>query len=276
MDNDITLAQKIVGRSYSNISNTSTFHECSAIYRSSNEKLSNIDKYLNGKKNMLTVISSGDQIINSILQGSLNIDAFDISSFPKYFLFLKLAAIKKISKEEYIDFFFESPTTSEKYDDMYDLIREELSKENKEFWDSLFDYFDWYDIYNSTLFSCEFLSKKEIINENNYLEETNYNKLKQQINNVNINIYIGDILKLNDLFDKQYDIVYLSNIINYVDKIEYKNLLDKFNLNEKGIILTYFYEITENIRNFFLENNYTFDNFEDEKSGVMIYKKTIR
>ena len=273
MQEDIIVAQKIVGRSYSNIINTSTFHKSSVIYKSSNEKLSNINKYLKERENSLTVISSGDQIINSILEGTINIDVFDISRFPKYFLFLKLAAIKSLSKEEYIDFFFESPTTSEKYDDLYDLIRQDLNKEIKKFWDSLFNCFDWYDIYNSTLFSSEFMSKKLIIEENQYLEEENYNKLKNMIDGVNINIYNGNILELNNLFSKEYDIIYLSNIINYVDKIEYRKLLDKFKLSKKGIILTYFYEITENIRNFFLENNYTFDNFQSTKSGVMVYKR---
>lgn len=273
MQDDITLAQKIVGRSYSNISSTSTFHKSSVIYKSSNERLSNINKYLKNRKNILTVISSGDQIINSILEGITNIDAFDISHFPKYFLFLKLAAIKKLNREEYIDFFFESPTTSEIYDDLYDLIREDLSKENKYFWDSLFNYFDWYDIYNSTLFSSEFMSKKIILEENNYLDENNYNKLKQIIDSVNFRLYTGNILELNNLYNREYDIIYLSNIINYVNKKDYKELLNKFDLREKGIILTYFYEINENIRNFFLENNYSFDNFQSTKSGVMVYKR---
>ena len=273
MDNDIVLAQKIVGRTYLNLSSNSTFHEHSFIYKSTNEELSNINKYFKNKNNILTVISSGDQIINSILEGALNIDAFDISSFPKYFLFLKMAAIKKLSREEYIDFFFESTTTEEKYDDLYDLIRKDLNKENKEFWDSLFDYFDWYDIYNSRLFSSEFKSRSFIENENIYLEENNYNKLKNTIDRVNFNLYTGDILKLDTLYNKEYDIIYLSNIIDYVDKIKYKELLNKFNLKERKFILTYLYEINENTRNFFFENNYSFDNFENTKAGVMIYKK---
>lgn len=275
MQDDITIAQKIVGRSYSNISSTSTFHKSSVIYKSSNEKLSYIEKYLKDRKNILTVISSGDQIINSILQGIINIDAFDISCFPKYFLFLKLAAIKKISREEYIDFFFKSPNTSEIYDDLYNLIREDLSKENKKFWDSLFNFFDWYDIYNSTLFSSEFMNKKLIIEENSYLEESNYNKLKNMIDSVNFNLYTGNILELDNLFNKQYDIIYLSNIINYVDKVEYKNLLNKFRLEKQGIILTYLYHINENIRNFFSENNYSFEHIKESNASVMVYKKRM-
>lgn len=273
MHDDITLAQKIVGGSYLNMSNNCTFHEFSAIYKSSNERLSNINKYLKNKKNILIVISSGDQIINSILEGSVNIDTFDISHFPSYFLFLKLAAIKNLSREEYIDFFFESPTTSEKYDDLYYLIRKDLDKTLKQFWDSLFDYFDWYDIYNSRLFSSEFMSKNIIIEENKYLEKENYKKLKSMISSININTYTGDILNLDDLYTKDYDIIYLSNIINYVNILDYKELHKKFNLSEEGIILTYFYEITENIKNFFNENNYTFDNFQNTKSGVMVYKR---
>ena len=71
-------------------------------------------------------------------------------------MYLKLAALEALSRDEYSDFFYGYIDTSEKYDDMYfDLIRSNLETENKEFWDSLFNFYDWYEIYNSPLFSSE-------------------------------------------------------------------------------------------------------------------------
>ena len=52
----------------------------------------------------------------------MNIDAFDISVFPKYFANLKIAAIKAIDEKEYIEFFFKSISTDDKYDDYYERI----------------------------------------------------------------------------------------------------------------------------------------------------------
>lgn len=47
---DIIVAQKIVGNTYSNISNKAIFHEYSSVYKSSNEMLSKINKYTKEKK----------------------------------------------------------------------------------------------------------------------------------------------------------------------------------------------------------------------------------
>lgn len=270
---DIIVAQKIVGNTYSNISNKAMFHEYSSVYKSSNEMLSKINKYTKEKKDILTVTASGDQILNFICNGTINIDTFDISRFASYFLFLKLAAIKNLTKDEYIEFFFEAIFTyDEKYDDMYYTLRKDLNKKAKDFWDSLFDYFDWYDIYNSYLFSSDEKSIGFIEKENIYLKEKNYNKLKDMIDKVNINIYNSDIFTLEELYKNKYDLIYLSNIINYVDKIKYRELLSKFNLKENGTILTYFFDINENIKKLFLEENYKFYSFKDTTAKVMQYK----
>ena len=48
------------------------------------------------RKKVLSTIASGDQILNSILYGAKDIEGFDISVFPKYYLNLKIAAIKNL------------------------------------------------------------------------------------------------------------------------------------------------------------------------------------
>lgn len=105
-ESDSVLAQKIVGLSRNNYSDKSLFSNTSQIYIKSNERIDDYIKYLRNKKDVLSVIASGDQIINMVLNGSKNIDAFDISVIPKYYLFLKLGALKCLTREQYLDFFY--------------------------------------------------------------------------------------------------------------------------------------------------------------------------
>ena len=272
-EQDSIIAQQIISNSYNNFFGKGTFHNTSVIYKKSNERIECYRDYLVNRDSVLSVVASGDQIINCILGGTKEIDAFDISIFPKYFLFLKLAAIKTLSHDEYIDFFYNQLTTSDKYDDYYGEIRNALDKENEEFWDSLFDYFSWFDIYNSMLFSNEVMVKEDAIRQNLYLQKEYFKKIKQLITKVQFNIYNGNILSLVNTFDKKYDLVYLSNIINYVDVNEYKEMLPKFNLKPNGIVLTYLFSFTSKFCDYFQENNYSIHQFDEVRTGVMIYRK---
>ena len=270
MDEDIIKAQNILSGSLINLLNK-TFHYDSFIYKTSNERLSNLIKYFKNKERILSVISSGDQLLNSIVVGVKNIDCFDISTFPKYFFNLKKAAIQSLSKEEYLDFFFKTITTSEKYDDYYDKIREYLDNDDLQFWDSLFNYFDWIDIYNSLLFSHETFNINNVINENIYLKDNNYNELKKKIDKVNINCCTGDIMSLsNELFD-EYDLIYLSNIIYYVDIKKYLDMIKNFKIKDNGYVLTYLYHDFDKK---LLDDHYYFDNIENSEAKILVYKKT--
>lgn len=270
---DIINAQKILELSKSNYK-TEVFHDTSAIYKQSNEKISAYHKYLTGKDDVLSVIASADQIVNCILEGSKNIDAFDISCFPKYFLFLKLAAIKSLDKDQYIDFFLGDISTDEKYDDMYfDLMRENLEEESREFWDGLFNFYDWNEIYTSALFSNDPIANSYTIHENKYLKDDEFKKLKTLIDKVNIKTYNSDLKDLSQLVMKKYDLVYLSNICNYMNLLEYKKIMESLPLKENGEILTYFYKKQDHVLKYFDDENYTFDQFEKASSGVLVYKK---
>lgn len=81
---DIITAQKIVSGSFNNIGKNH-YHGNSFIYRFTNEKINEYQKYLENRKKILTVTASGDQILNSVLAGTKEIDSYDISRFPQYF-----------------------------------------------------------------------------------------------------------------------------------------------------------------------------------------------
>lgn len=263
------VAQSIVRGNYSNLNGKNTFHSESFIYKKTNEKLNEFIDLLLNKDKVLSVIGSGDQILNTLLTKPSKIDAFDISVFPKFFLKLKIASIKSLSRGEYIKFFFSTTETflDEYYDDLYfDKIRKKLDIEAEDFWTYLFQYNDWYDIYNSTLFSSESVFEEQAIIQNKYLDNDEYYKLRDILQSVQINYIESNLLdlKINDT----YDLIYLSNILEYVKKSAYFDKIDELSVKNKGIIISYIFgEIDKAIKMF----NGDFDYREfDGGSGVII------
>lgn len=263
------VAQSIVRGNYSNLNGKNTFHSESFIYKKTNEKLNEFIDLLLNKDKVLSVIGSGDQILNTLLTKPSKIDVFDISVFPKFFLKLKIASIKSLSRDEYIKFFFSTTETflDEYYDDLYfDKIRKELDIEAEDFWTYLFQYNDWYDIYNSTLFSSESVFEEQAIIQNKYLDNDEYYNLRDILQSVQINYIESNLLdlKINDT----YDLIYLSNILEYVKKSAYFDKIDELSVKNKGIIISYIFgEIDKAIKMF----NGDFDYREfDGGSGVII------
>ena len=154
-----------------------------------------------------------------------------------------------------------------------DLMRENLEEESREFWDGLFNFYDWNEIYTSALFSNDPIANSYTIHENKYLKDNEFKKLKTLIDKVNIKIYNSDLKDLSQLVMKKYDLVYLSNICNYMNLLEYKKIMESLPLKENGEILTYFYKKQDHVLKYFDDENYTFDQFEKASSGVLVYKK---
>ena len=254
--NHFDIAQCIVRGTHNNLNKDKTFSEHSFIYKKTNERLQDILDIFSDKENILCVIGSGDQILNALLNKPKKIDAFDISIYPKYFLELKIAAIKTLTREEFIQFFIEDINhyDAEYYDDLfYEKIITELDEETKDFWKYLFDFNDWYDIYNSMLFSTEPVIKEYALVQNKYLEEQEYYKLREILNDTKINYIQSDILNLD--IEENYDLIYLSNIIQYVDPNLYKSKIDNFSEKTRGIIVTYLFGGYEKALEFFKESS---------------------
>lgn len=267
---DIVMAQQLVSGSKTNISGTA-FHNTSVIYKGTNERQVDYHHHLLDKKDILTTLGSSDQVLNSMLVNPNTITAFDISRFPKYFLYLKLAAVLNLSYEEFLDFFFESTTTSGIYDEMYDKISKSLPTDDKEFWDSLFSYFDWYDIYESSMFSRETVITSYHITQNPYLTKENYYKLRDLIPTINLQTKEGNIYTMD--FDQEYDFINLSNIWNYNNPHDHKSLLKKLPLRVGGEAISYAYDLSDKVRDFFQDENMTFEQFPESKAGVFVYTK---
>ena len=112
-------------------------------YLFATENISGFSKKISFKdKTILTVCSSGDQAFNAILNDALTVDLFDVNIFSKYYFNLKLAAIKSLNYEEFLDFLTPKNIVNKNNVfllDTYLKIRNEIRNEEiKYFWDYLF------------------------------------------------------------------------------------------------------------------------------------------
>lgn len=218
--------------------------EHSGIYKFTNEDITSYFEHLKNKENILSVIGSSNQILNAILAGTNSIDCFDISVFPQYYLFLQIASIISLSKEDYLKYYLSSDREQLFSDYLYEIISKNLQGKYKQFWDSLYMFDDGIDIYESLLFRQDFFNKETVIERNPYLQDNNYEKLQNilRFQNIDINPITANIM--NAKFNKPYDLIILSNILSYnLKKTEYKHFLEtNFNLSEKGEIINYIFD----------------------------------
>ena len=267
-------AQLIVRGNQINISENEDFIDTSGIYRFTNENITSYFHHLKNKKKVLTVIGSGNQVLNSILAGSKHIDCFDISVFPEYYLHLNIASIKALSKEEYLNYFLSDNREKLFSYELYEKIREHLNGKYKEFWDGLYDYNEGIDIYNSLLFRQDFYQEYNAVKMNPYLQGDNYYILKNILLNekIEINCKVMDIT--NDKIDDKYDLINLSNILyyKYTNIKEYMEFLkNNFNLNANGEIINYFYKLSEDNIKEFINNDGNVEDMDEKK--LITYKR---
>lgn len=275
----LELAQLIVRGSYINFSSDKAYGETSSIYRFTNEDISAYFHHLKNKEKVLTVIGGGSQIINGALAGTRYFDCFDISVFPEYYLYLQIASFLALPKEEYLTYYFSDDREELFCDELYEKINSKLRGKYKEFWDTLYMFDDGIDIYESLLFKYDLCLKHIVIENNPYLQDNNYEKLRHilQTEQIKINPYVVDIIKTK--FLDEYDLVNLSNILPYYfkrsDLKDYMEFLsNNFSLTENGEIINYFFdmrpEIEKRANELLQPNGYVED---IGKNKLLVYKK---
>lgn len=275
--NKVELAQLIIRGIYINFNYKEDFNKFSSIYKFSNENISSYFHHLQNKEKVLTVIGSGGQILNGLLAGTRNFDCFDISIFPEYYLYLQIASILSLTKEEYIEYYLGDDRDILFCNELYEKISVNLKGKYKEFWDELYDFNEGIDIYNSLLFKYDLCPEKTVIENNPYLHENNYEKLKHMLKteSIKINTIIADITKVK--FNKEYDLINLSNILTYYFKNleEYiKFLKNNFSLKENGEIVNYFFQMKQDIENEIKKLIYP-NGYVEEINGakLLVYKR---
>lgn len=211
-----------------------TFKEFCEMYAFTTE---NVRGYLSklkvkGKK-VLTVTASGDHLINLALLGASEIHNFDINRNAYYMSELKIAALKTLSYEEFLQFFTDSNDREvgyvgllpvqrkvDKNEFVFDYktylrIREQLGEDVALYWDMLFEeyHFDGKELMQSSVVYGG--DRTAAIYNNPYLQsEDNYNQARENIDKVDRKYMTMDVLELHKLTDT-YDIILLSNIYDY-------------------------------------------------------------
>ena len=195
---------------------TTIFNELSPAYLFTTENISGYLDNLNLEgKDVLTVVGSGDHILNAILKGAKKVDAFDISTYAIMLYYLKEAAIKTLTYQEFIEFFFYRESQS----DYYKKIRLSLEPGSLTFWDYIYNQMG-FKLFHASIFRGNYYSYAPIAQVrklsfiSSYLTEKNYNYLKTKINDCKITCYQRECKDLYDILS-MYDYMFFSNIIQY-------------------------------------------------------------
>lgn len=209
----------------------------------------NIRGYMEGLdlsgKRVITITGSSDHILNIILQGCLDILTFDINILSKYYMELKLAAIKTLSYDEFLNFLLYDTKDSFSYD-----IIQRLNFESKSFWlnELRKNGNDGLKMKHSFLFNLKYYQEENKISNNLYLTRESYQIVKERLDKVKIQFVLSDVKDFE--VDGNYDYMFLSNVSDYLKDIygdktleNYKKLIDKFSSKVKVIYLAYIYDI---------------------------------
>ena len=206
---------------------------------------------------LLTVGSSGDQIINASLFDCLNIVCLDICPYTKFYVFLKISCLLELNRSDFLSFlcYKNYPKTFKnnifRFDNaIFKKIKSTLKLLDYEsylIWNSLFSTFKGLEI-RQELFNLDENRVDVVVASNPYLQsDNNYEEARQKIKQTKLEFIIGDIfaLKLNQSFDA----IWLSNIGTYLSRHFLKILVDKMskNLNDQGLLLiSYLYQTVRN------------------------------
>ena len=252
----LALEKFIFSKYYSDLNNNNGSIE--QVYCFSNEEQEESFNCLSKlpKKRVLTVGSSGDQILNSIFYGAEDVTLIDANLFSKYFIEYKIAAIKNLSHREFVDNFINDSSNIFNHT-LFKRLFHDLSPDSQVFWGTLLMEVEGEEIYNNMVdtFSEPF---KSIF----YRNPLFYEKLKEKLQTAKINYINANFTDFPKFTDGQYDLILLSNIFDYVDEKDYVKVINELydnNLTNGGQM-----QIRYALHNFY--STYTFlELFPDKK-----------
>lgn len=289
------------------------FSEYHRVYFTTNENINGYISQVNldGKDNALSVLASGDHAFNLITKGIINIDTFDVNKLTEYIsLGLKRAMILKYSYEEflaYTELLCYEYTSIEFITDTIKELLPFMDMKYRMFWQEVLDYnFKSQKTAGTDLNLIKILcanteSYLRFSDCNNYLlNKENYNILKDKIIEATITFKCANAMELTSYFDKSYDVIMLSNILDYADGEwglcwtyehlkQYEEDIEKLS-NDNGIVfLSYVFSFNSSDPGCYLiddsmitvsdltdEELLTFPNASSDKTSAMILKRIKR
>lgn len=189
----------------------------STIYFHSNERLKDIFSEIDVKnKDVLTILGSGDQAFYFYDNGARIVDMFDRNKLAIYYYYLRTWVIINF------DLFYPGKLNKKYIKNLLRYVKPQTKDEKDalRFWKMYTKFFTDED--TETLFS---FSKNYEMND---LDDVS--KIRKRIENGNISFYNVDISKSIDI-NKKYDIIFTSNIADYLLQEENQLKLYRDNLN---------------------------------------------
>ena len=190
------------------------------VYPLSNEYLNDYFSFLDLEdKKILTVGSSGDQILYALANGAKEVTHVDISPYAKFYIDFKIATIKQLDYEDFKKFLNRDDLNLIK-SNLYQKIRCLLPEDSKYFWDNIFIEF-------ASL--IDFTHASSSVCDSYVYDEEQYNIIKQALDKkYNLKFKCLDIRDiLTYVKNNKYDAIFLSNIFDYVESWEEKTVENK-------------------------------------------------
>lgn len=225
------------------------FNKYDCVYPFTNEEIIEYYKKLNYDGKILSVASSGDHMLYSVLAGAKEITLFDINALTKYYVDLKVAAIKTLDLRDFKDYFMDRmllcyPTLN------YNIFKKfcnNLPPDSFEYWNAL------YENRKGKFRICDIDSLFNFVGNHfkicKYSKKETYEKLSILLKNVNLEFINTDIFELDKYLRTSYSTMIFSNISNYFDDqqiIKYlqyiKNELGKYLIYDGTVQYSYSFE----------------------------------
>ena len=197
------------------------------------------------EKRVLTVGSSGDQILYSLLNGAKEVVCVDVCPFAEYYYRLKVACIKNLTFEEFDSLVNGSEEIFSPV--VYRKVSHDITGDAREFWDSL--YLDGFNHKECLITRANVRLMGNAIYLNN---KDLYNKLQKTLSKPQAVLFLqADIRDLPDILQEEdkYDVMLFSNIIQYAHtwnggqtqecgEMEFLTIMKKLvkNLNSNGVM----------------------------------------
>lgn len=232
MENIINGTKELLNKQYDSgkaFCSGKPFSTYQKVYFSTNE---NIKLYMekSGISHMnsaLSVMAGGDHVFNLVEKGISNIDTFDTNALTEFYVLgIRRAMIMRYSYKEYLitlDKLLDINISLEKLTTILLDLLPYMDLRYKDYWKQIIDFNYKSQLekgININLFSLLFIdivSSEKLLERNSYLENENvYNKFKTNLINSNIRFKNVDALMLPKEFDGKYDVLILSNILEYL------------------------------------------------------------
>ena len=246
------------------------------IYGMTNERLDLYFKYFPIKdSNVLTVLGSGDFVLQSACEGAKKIYAFDYNPLALYMARLKIISMSSLKWNDFRNFFYNENYQGYYNTKYYKKVREYLDEDTRLFWDEIYSNVRSESEITNNLIMIDSLNKSI----SGFLNEDKYYLTRENLKDISVNYYCSDVFDVLSKIpnDIKFNVVFLSNIFDWMrleDAVRYplfiKRDLYKY-LNNKGMVAVHS-SVNGNISNVL---NIIFEDVINvgKRDKVIVYKK---